>query len=823
MTERLIEVAFPLSVRHQFTYRVPPELRERVVPGMRVLAPLGQRQKIGFVVGEATHRPKLIKEITDLLDPEPIVVPDLLRLTRWMADYYFSSWGECLQAVLPAGIQGQVAETIRWNPEVKAESILAGNHWSAAEKNFLTLLSQEHSLKISVLKRTFGTRELYARLIDFERRGFLVLETSIQRHQSEPLTHQYVRLTIGLAKEQQTTFAQYLAALPEKQKKKRGTLQFLADQAKPVASQLLVERFGVGRAQLRRWVEEGLVELFDQEEFRDPLTEITATTPLPLPLTPEQRQACGAITQAMELRKFQPFLLWGVTGSGKTQVYLEAIRETLKRDKSAIVLVPEISLSSQLAQRFKAAFGGQLAFLHSGLSAGERADSWRKIKTGEKKVVVGVRSAIFAPVADLGLVVVDEEHADTYKQADPAPRYHARDVAVMRAKENDAVAILGSATPSLESFYNAQKGKYHLLELPVRVLARPLPNVEIIDLKQNPPGGTFSGPLVLAVKKCLTENQQVLLFLNRRGFAGLLKCGDCGFSFHCPNCSTSLTYHRINQTLRCHFCDRCEKPPDTCPCCRSKKFLYLAHGTQRVEAELKNLFPGTRFERMDTDTTRGKLASFHLLDRFARREFDLLLGTQMIAKGLDFPDVGLVGVVSADLSLHLPDFRAKEKTFQLLTQVAGRTGRGDRPGQVLIQTYAPDEPVIQQAARHDYRSFYQKEIGERLALSYPPFSRLIALIFRSKQEKSAEQVAGLFALKIKREVTRQKMAQIQILGPAPAPFYKLRKEYRWRVTLKAKRVVDILPSIAKILESEPAFRPRPLLRITVDVDPQDLL
>jgi primosomal protein N' (replication factor Y) len=284
-----------------------------------------------------------------------------------------------------------------------------------------------------------------------------------------------------------------------------------------------------------------------------------------------------------------------------------------------------------------------------------------------------------------------------------------------------------------------------------------------------------------------------------------------------------LTYHRTNQTLRCHFCDRREKPPDTCPRCRSKKFLYLAHGTQKVEAELKNLFPGTRFERMDTDTTRGKLASFHLLDRFARREFDLLLGTQMIAKGLDFPDVGLVGVVSADLSLHLPDFRAKEKTFQLLTQVAGRTGRGDRPGQVLIQTYAPDEPVIQQAAQHDYRSFYQQEIGERLSLAYPPFSRLIALIFRSKQEKTAEQAANLFAKKIKKTLAQEKGQNISILGPAPAPFYRLRKEFRWRVTLKARRVSDILPTVGKILDTEPAFRPRPLLRITVDVDPQDLL
>jgi primosomal protein N' (replication factor Y) len=527
-------------------------------------------------------------------------------------------------------------------------------------------------------------------------------------------------------------------------------------------------------------------------------------------LNPEQEHALSAINEPRE----GVFLLHGVTGSGKTEVYLRAIESI--GDREAIVLVPEIALTAQIIDRFRSRFGEGVAFLHSGLSPGEKLSQWRKMRRGEVKVAIGVRSAVFSPFRNLGLIIIDEEHEPSYKQFEGL-RYHARDVALARAKIEGIKIVLGSATPSIESFYNARKGKINYIELKNRIEMKPLPEVEIIDMtKEEKKSWSFSDKFLCALRENVAKGRQSLLMLNRRGYSPFLICTDCGYTHKCPACSITLTYHKDTKTLNCHYCNSLLKPRDFCPQCNSTRTKSIGAGTQRVEEELHTLIPELALKRMDSDTTRRKLSHYRMVKEMEQKKIDILVGTQMVAKGHDFPNVTLAGVVMADVALNLPDFRSSERTFQLFTQLAGRAGRGEAPGQVYIQTYEPDHYAFDYVRKHDYKGFYEREIELRRELSYPPFSRLVRILFSFRKEEGISRVMKNLSLKLKKAST----GEVDVLGPSPAPIEKIRNLWRWHLILKGKRAKTIRNHAMKVLQLSGDLKDG---RVDIDVDPVNLL
>lgn len=587
----------------------------------------------------------------------------------------------------------------------------------------------------------------------------------------------------------------------------------------PQPVQALLRRAGASLAAARALERKGLVTLSRRRVFRDPWAGGEVVASEPLAPTPDQARALAHAAKALARRCFSVLLLHGVTGSGKTEVYLQAIDEALGMGRGAIMLVPEIALTPQTVEGFKARFGANVAVLHSRLSDGERLDEWEKVREGKARVAVGARSAIFAPVPDLGLIVVDEEHERTYKQEE-TPRYHARDVAVMRGKLEDAVVILGSATPSVESYRNALTGKYRLFRLPRRIEDRPLAAVTIVDMRQEIRRAGrmtfFSRRLLSAMEDRLEKGQQIILFLNRRGFSPVLSCRRCGFVQRCPDCSISLTAHREGETMRCHLCGFSGRTPSRCPQCGSPGIRFPGLGTQKLELMVKKLFPGRTVGRMDADSMAGKDAHAETLGAFRRGEIQILLGTQMIAKGLHFPNVTLVGVVCADTALNLPDFRASETTFQHLTQVAGRAGRGAVPGEVIIQTYAPAHPAVTAAGGQDFELFYAREIAFREELGYPPFNRFVAVTLRGRGGEAVRWYSRQFA----KAVAAAAPAGIRVLGPAPAPIARLKGHYRWQVVLSGKSVPDMN---AVLREATGGLKPPKGIQIVVDADPLAML
>ncbi|MEM7279918.1 MAG: primosomal protein N', partial [Pseudomonadota bacterium] len=573
---------------------------------------------------------------------------------------------------------------------------------------------------------------------------------------------------------------------------------------------------GASAATLKTLMKRGIVEVLEREVIRSPLGEMSSDIEAPpkYQLHEAQRQALDRIAAAVDAGKFETFLLHGVTGSGKTEVYIAALKKVILQGKTGVVLVPEIALTPQTVARFRAHFGDQIAVLHSRMSMGERFDAWRNLRTGRYTIVIGPRSAILAPLSNIGLIVVDEEHESSYKQFDPAPRYHARDVAVMRASMNKAVCILGSATPSLESYVNAHAGrKYTYLSMPKRVPvpgkeAAPLPAVRMIDLtlekRKHRLPGALSQALRLAISDRLSRKEQVILLQNRRGYSSILECKDCGWSPMCSDCAVTLTYHKVQHHLRCHYCGQTERLPRKCPECGGTDISRLGAGTQRIEEELETQFPAARLLRMDLDTTSGKNAHFKILDQFARGDADILIGTQMVAKGLDFGRVTLVGVVNADVGMLLPDFRAEERTFQLLTQVAGRAGRSELKGEVILQTRNPKHAVLQFAAQHDYDSYAKIALGQRQVLGYPPFGRVIRVEFRGPQEHVAEQLA----LKWHRGLPQQ--TGVQVMGPQPAFISRIQKNYRFQIIFKAPRSISMetLANLVKTASQRAGSLPR---------------
>lgn len=814
---RLVAVALPVPIHGTFTYSVagdPP------APGTRVRVPFGRQERIGWVVGEGSAEGvSKVRPVLDVLDERPSIAPELLDVCRWMAQYYAAPPGLAIAATQPAVLSDVSRDYIGLDGEVP----------TGAGSRVVRLVDalregEPGSLhRVATLRKRLGMGSIWPEIRALKAAGVLRHEV-VPPQEPSVKTHRVVRTLRDLPDlaERDEIFG--------RAHRQREAWAALEDASGRLELSHMLDVGGFSRSVVSGLEAKGLVEVVDEEVVRDPFADRDPPAPIDHPLTDDQQRALEAIRAEIEADAPRPVLLHGITGSGKTRVYIEVLKAVIARGRGAIVLVPEISLTPQTVTRFRGWFGDRVAVLHSALSDGERYDAWRQLHRGEKTVAVGARSALFAPVANLGAIIVDEEHDGSYKQSD-APRYQARDLAVVRAGLNRAVCVLGSATPSLESWANAEKGKYQRVSLPVRVAGRPLPPVHLLDLrkersKSKTAGGAASEAglvltdrLVQAVLARLERNEQSILLLNRRGYASFVQCRECGEVGQCPNCSISLTYHRRTGRVVCHHCRYEEPAPSRCSRCGSTDLSFRGLGTEQVERVVVESFPGARVARMDVDTTSGKWAHHEILGRVERGEVDILLGTQMIAKGLDFPRVTLVGVVNADVGIHLPDFRASERTFQLLSQVAGRAGRGELGGEVLIQTSLPEHYALQSALDHDYAGFARRELEERLNPPYPPHVRMANVVISSPDDNVAADQAEA-AVAWLRHGLRNGPA-VTIVGPAPAPIERLHGRWRWHFLLRAARASDLGRVCRGFVRG---FQPRGHdVRVALDRDPVALL
>ncbi|MCL4511316.1 MAG: primosomal protein N' [Bacteroidetes bacterium] len=784
MKKRFCDVAFPISVHRQFTYEIPSELSDAVKVGVRVVAPFRKRFLTGVVVN-LTNESNLreIRSIQDVADDTQIFSDEILRLTRWISDYYLSSWGEALKVAGPAGTSIESTQVVKLLGE-------DGKEKNQTRIKIIEALKLNRELTMKQLSKKVGSKGLRYHIGKLQAAGVVEAAEKINEPRVSIKYESYVQFKDEYINPEKLT--EVLRELDKRATKQSEILLKLTQLSKVseggVSVVQLLAQARASMSSLLALAEKGIVELYDKESYREAEFGYREAE-RKFDLTSQQTETVKKIGDALSAGTYSTFLLHGVTGSGKTQVYIESIDIVLKQGKSAIVLVPEIALTPQIVDRFKRRFGEAVAVMHSRMSLGERYDAWRRIHRGEASVVIGARSAVFAPMKNLGIIVVDEEHESSYKQADSVPRYNARDVAVMRCSINKAVALLGSATPSVESYYNAANGKYTLLSLPDRIDNARMPKIEIIDMKKKRKEklvfGSFSDELRSRIDDRLAKKEGIIILRNRRGFSTYLQCSDCGMTEMCPNCDVALTFHKRKKHLRCHYCGFVKEPPVRCPKCGSEKLFYGGTGTQKVEEELNANFPEAKILRMDLDTTSLRGAHDKILMEFGNGEADMLVGTQLVAKGLDFPRVTLVGVVSADSTMLMPDFRSNERTFQLLTQVSGRAGRREKEGEVIIQVSNSSDDVLLFVANHDYQGFYNKEIEVRRELNYPPFSRMVVLEFRGRDLRDTDQAAEKAARKI-----RKSLPVIAVLGPAPAIIGRLLGKFRYQIVIKMSKQLD---------------------------------
>jgi len=820
------QVAVPVHLRKLFTYRLPASMRSARV-GSRVMVHLGRKPTTGYIVAllprlrEGTSLIEAeIKEVQELLDLDPPLTSEILEITRWVSDYYAAPWGEVMRAALPAGINATVEQTVSVTEEgrelLKATSnkseppAIAGGPASVKTRGLL-LLGEEGEFELSAFCLRMGSKSFPKWLRELEDEG---LVQRSYRSRKTP-TQAKKRRTVRLIASSDTTSIRKTKA----QERAIETLRANKN-AMPVSE--LTKRAEISESVISTLIKNGIVEEFEEDIRRDPLARAEFPETENFKLTPAQADALRAVEQPLNARAFAPILLHGVTGSGKTEIYIRAMRAALEMNRGAMMLVPEISLTPILSRRLRAHFGDQIAIFHSSLSKGERFDEWSRLRAGEARVVLGTRSAVFAPVKDLAMIIVDEEQDASYRQEE-SPFYHARDTAIVRAQKESAVVVLGSATPSLESFHNAQTGKYKYIQLPDRIANRPLAGAETIDMREvfarRKKPAVFSDELLSAIEGTHVRGEQTIILLNRRGYSSFILCRSCGESIECPNCDVTLTYHRGDQTLVCHYCNHHQRAPSQCPACGSKYIYYVGEGTEQVEEILRKRFPRLRIGRIDRDTKSRRHEFEKLLLDFGKGEIDLLVGTQMLAKGHDFPNVTLVGVVSVDAGLALPDFRAAERTFQLITQVAGRAGRGDLPGRVLIQTYHPAHYALRHATAQDYRGFYEEEIRHRRNHGYPPFVALALLLVRHKDAGRALSTARELR-NVLNEANRDHSCRI--LGPAPAPFARLRGEHRIQLLLKSrsrKQMRAVIDQAMKTFEEHGGDS----RSVTLEIDPVSMM
>jgi primosomal protein N' (replication factor Y) len=804
MTDRFALVALPLPLTTPYTYHIPETLGDRVVPGARVVVPVRRRELIGLVVSVDAEPPAAVpREILAVPDAEPALSPALLATAEWMAGYYGAPLGLTLKSILPGGMWGESQVIVSLRNGTRSLGGLAGEVVDWLEQ-------RGGEAAVQTAARAFK-RPLW----DVVERLSRVQAVSLRVQPPDTDAARLTERTLSLSGERPTLIER--ETLFKRRPKQRQLYEALESLGGSASVRHLSEQLGFGDGVLRALVKQGLARTGEVELVRDPFAGSPVTQPPPN-LTRDQGAALAAIEQ---LAVGEAALLFGVTGSGKTLVYLEAVRRVLASGGGAIVLVPEIGLTPQTVSRFRGAFGDDIAVLHSGLSDGERADAWRLLRRGERRVAVGARSAVFAPVARLGLIVIDEEHEASYKNGE-TPRYHTREVAAVRARLEGARLVLGSATPSLETLVRTE-GKLGLLRLPERIGARPLPPVEIIDLRAAPKvGGTgpvaWSVALDSAITATLARGEQALLLLNRRGYAAFLQCPDCGEVWQCPRCSISLTVHQSPPALRCHYCGHEEPLPFTCRVCANPVQQMRGVGTQQLEQMLVDRYPEARIARMDLDTTSTKWSHQRILSGVEKGEIDLLIGTQMIAKGLDFPNVTLVGVVDADTGLYLPDFRSAERTFQLLAQVAGRAGRGPKGGRVLVQTRHPMHHALIRAAQHDAEGFLQEERKLRDIPPYPPAVSLVNLVYSGPDEREVGRRAASLADWCTALIGKHGLP-IAVLGPAPCPLVRIKDRWRWHVLLKgpSEALGRVVRYAARRLKREGKAR------LVIDRDPVSLL
>lgn len=839
---RYVEVALSVPQLRPLTYRASRELAERLSPGLRVLVPLGRRKVTGYVVhppGESPPpgvEPGSIKSVLEMIDDEPLLTPELLELTRWVAEYYCCGWGEALKFALPSHREKKTVERYRLSETGRVEAAfeegglglpgLKPSESKGSHKARILVALRKGPRTIGSLAASFGrgTRPELERLLDA---GFV----------------EKIVDSVGGSPPKMAKYARLLKMPPE------GELESLAKRAKRQAEILrLLSEAENGRVRLaeletlskgartacaalekKGWVQVEEEPLPDEVNMNERSPRPAAPS---MDLTAEQKESFELVKADIEQKNFSVTLLHGVTGSGKTEVYIRLAQEALENGLGALILVPEIGLTPQLLGRFQERFGGLVACLHSAYSEKKRISEWRRIKNGDAPIVVGTRSAVFAPVPNLGMIAVDEEHDGSYKQEE-SPRYHARDTGIVRARNLGVPVVLGSATPSIESYTSARSGRYRLRSLSHRPTGGALPHVRLVDLRKEA-GSDPKTPELLtrdlanAIGERLGRGEQTLLFLNRRGFSSVILCHDCGETLQCPHCSIPLTFHREGGgRVQCHWCDYSAHPPNRCSSCRSDRVGYFGVGTERVEQAVKARFPEARVQRLDRDTARRAGAYESIFGAMRSGQIDILIGTQMVAKGHDFPKLTLVGVVVADVGLHLPDFRASERTFQLLTQVAGRAGRADLPGEVIIQTFRPDHFAVQCARTHDYAGFYKREALAREQLGYPPYRRLARLRFESKNKHLAAKAGEWMASYLRKHgAAAGRTADpggVEYLGPAPAPLVRIRSVWRYHMILKAKgskRLGEALKSLAAEFDGQAAFSS---VRLAVDVDPMSLM
>ena len=830
------------SLQQTFHYSIPAHLRDHIVLGQLVWVPFGPRQVAGIVLALSDSSPIAeTKDILSVVDPWPVLTPYQIELMRWMSQYYHTPLHLVAWGMFPPGISWRT-ETMVYLEEAASGATSS----SQEERRILELLRQHRPMPLAQMERRLRMKRLRPVLERMVRKGWVRKQVEVRGPRVKPKTEPVVRLLAPPDEED-------LASL-SRAHRQRDVLTYLRQRAQDEGTTFplvipvkeLCAQVGVTRSVVDRLVERGLLTLGQREVRRDPLAGREFVTTVPPKFTLDQEVAWQQIANALESARGRVFLLHGVTGSGKTEIYLRALAKVLEQGGQGIVLVPEIALTPQTIRRFAARFPDRLAVLHSRLSAGERYDEWRRIREGLADVVIGPRSALFAPLPRLRLLVLDEEHEWTYKQME-MPCYHARDVAVKLAELTGALVILGSATPDVTSYYRAQRGEYTLLQLPKRIMGhqrsieeqkkrfhirdRPdhvktlgpgyedalymdLPPVEVVDLRAELRAGNrsiFSHALQQAMQVALAAGEQVILFLNRRGAATFVMCRDCGHVMKCPGCEVPLTFHLDSNDLLCHHCNYQCSVPTCCPQCASKRIKFFGIGTQKVEQVVRKLFPQAQVLRWDRDVTGRKGAHEAILTKFVNRQADVLVGTQMIAKGLDLPLVTLVGVVTADTALHLPDFRASERTFQLLTQVAGRAGRSILGGKVIVQTYAPQHHCIQAASRHDYEGFYRRELEFRREQGYPPFNRLVRLLFMDTSARKCQEETERVRRLLDDRIARLGVPDVDLIGPAPCFISRLRGRYRWQIVLRGPDPTKVLAGFSLPL----GWR--------VDVDPVTLL
>jgi len=774
------------GARSTFCYAVPTGLN--ISTGQAVWVPFGSRVIQGIVLG-LSDEPSIeeTKEIAGVITSFPLLSPIQIKLAQWISEHYFAPLFDALALMLPPGFERRAITCVQ----------LAGSHvenlssLAPEQKQALDIMRTKGKTSLAEMEKAIGKNKA-RQIIDQLLAQQLITKTlELDKAKVKPKTLPYIKLIV----DREDIEVERDRLNKSRAYRQAELLAFLTEQSQPISISELRKHLNCSFATVKALESRHLVSVESVRVRRDPLAHLSFTTSQPPVLASSQQAVWESIQDFVEGKARQSgsppvFLLFGVTGSGKTEIYLRALAQVIAAGKRGICLIPEIALTRQTVERFAGRFPGRVAVLHSGLSLGEQFDEWQWIMEGNCDVVIGPRSALFAPVPSLALIIIDEEHEWTYKQEDKSPRYHARDVAIELAQLSDAVVILGSATPDIGSFHKAQQGEYQLVELKERITPRgysPLPEVKIVDLREELKAGNtslLSRPLLAAMKETLAQGQQIVLFLNRRGTATFVRCRNCGFVFRCPRCSIALTYHSAEKELICHRCRYSIPVPQSCPRCSRRNLRFLGIGTQRIEEETRHFFPEARLLRWDRDVITTRYAHEELLQNFRDQKADVLIGTQMIAKGLDLPQVTLAGIINADTGLNFPDFRSSERTFQLLCQVAGRAGRGVKAGKVIIQTYSPDNYIIETAARHDYLGFYYKEIDYRRRYNYPPFSQLVRLVFsHTNEELSKREAEGVYRLLLG-EKAREVMVDFNIIGPVPAFAFRARGRYRWQLFLR---------------------------------------